>query len=90
MQGNSGAGDFQMRAYLVHHAFGIHQHIVIPETDDRVAIRLENAGTRSVVFRIMLAAIQLDHQPRLFADKIRDCAARRLLTLELGSLDLTV
>jgi hypothetical protein len=63
---------------------------VIPKTDDRVAVGFQDPCAVGIPFRIVLPAVQLDHQPRLLAGEIRDGTARRLLALELGAFDLPV
>ena len=67
---DSGAGDFQQRAYLLDHTVTIRQHIVVPETDDRVAVGFQDPCAGGIALGVVLPAVQLDHQPRLLTDEI--------------------
>ena len=63
------------------HTLGILIEIVVPDTQDRPALFLEEAVTPLISLRFrMLAAVKFDDQPRLPARKIGEVRTDRQLT----------
>ena len=70
------------------HAFGIRQHVVVPEADHAIAERLDGRGSPFVARIIMLTAIKLDRKMCVAAGKIDDVRADRELCDEFGAVEL--
>jgi hypothetical protein len=74
-----------------HHTFDVLQHLVIPETEHAIAIRLEILGSlgvrRDVVRLIMLPAIDFNDDAILVTGEIRKVRTYRRLSAEIGALD---
>jgi hypothetical protein len=71
----------------VKHALGIRQHIIVPEADDGIAVRLEPIGACFIVLRV-LSAIDLDDEFRRRAEEIDDIGAERMLATEAVAFEL--
>ncbi len=83
--------DQQRLPDFLQHPFGVRQHIVVPEADNRVAMRFDQRCPRRVrqAFGV-LATVELDHQPCLAASEVGHMRANRELRDKLRPLDLTV
>jgi error-prone DNA polymerase len=68
-------------------SFHIPQHVVVPESEDAVAPRLEPGAANSTVIG-MLPAIDLDDQRSLRTEEIDDIGTDRLLPAQAESVDL--
>jgi hypothetical protein len=73
------------------HAFNILEDIVVPEAQDREAIRFERHRARSISIdrKVVLASIEFDNEPSLEACKVQDEITVRVLAAELAAFDLT-
>jgi|GEM_PF-6005675 len=75
-------------------AIEVFQHLIVPESEHLVALRLEILCAALVGFAlclfVMLAAVQLDYQARLEAEEVGNVGFDGLLAAELGTLDLAV
>lgn len=71
------------------HAVEVLQHLVVPAAQHAKPRRLEMTVPQGVTFRFrMLAAVDLDDQPRLEADEVEDVAVERHLPLELQPAEM--
>jgi len=70
---------------------GIRQDLVVPESQDAIALRLQPAGTLFVVGDLhrMLATIHVDNHPAFETHKVHDERTNRLLAAKLNRRDLT-
>ena len=67
-----------------HHAVKIFEYVVVPETDDAVAMGRKLGGSRGVGVAVgVLAAIEFDDTLSCRAGEVGDAAADRMLTAEL-------
>ena len=70
-------------------AFEVFDHVVVPEADNRVAIRLDPSRALPVGRAFgMLAAVEFDDEPEFDAGKIGDVSADRELSSEFCAFDL--
>jgi len=74
------------------HGLRVVQHLVVPESQDIEACVQQIARTRSIIFYLfqVLASVQLDHQPGLQAEKVREVRSNPVLTAEFPSQQATV
>jgi hypothetical protein len=73
------------------HALQIAQNVIVPEAQDRVALRVE-VGRAAFILRIavMLTTVEFDHQGRLAARKVGNEWANGELSDELVAVQLAV
>jgi hypothetical protein len=72
-------------------AFGISEHVIVPESKHSVTFDHQAAITDRVGGRlIMLPTIHFDNQPPFSADKVADVTKYRLLPHKLVPIDLPV
>ena len=71
------------------HSFGVSQHFIVPEADNAVAVRLDDAGPVRVreACRV-LAAVKLDGEPQAPAGEVCDEVVDRKLTGEFRTAEL--
>jgi hypothetical protein len=74
------------------HAFGIRQHIIVPETQKVVPHDLQLPCSMCVVRHLleMLTAIQLHDQLRIYACEVDDVTADFMLSAEFESMQLSI
>jgi hypothetical protein len=80
-----GGGYFQRSLNRLQHAIEIIENLVVPKSDDAIAMR-RKLGTAPLVCRhllAMLAAIEFDHQLARGTGKVGDASADRMLTTKL-------
>lgn len=71
-------------------AFGVHQHIIVPEADQAVAVGFDGAGAVRVRCALgVLPAIAFDRNPQAAAGEIDDVAANRELPRGLCAAKLS-
>jgi len=75
------------------HAFGVGQHLVVPEAEHPEALSLQPSGALDVVLpacgRVLLTAVDLDRKFVFEGDEIDDVGADGGFLSELGSAELT-
>jgi len=85
------AGAIERCVDHLQHAFGILNDVVVPETDDAVALGLEPARPRLVASFVglitVLRAIDLDDEARGHAGEVDDIGADWRLSPEMRSFD---
>jgi len=69
-------------------AFGVGQHLVVPEAEDAVALGYEEVGPGGRVEGV-LAAIELDDQMKFETDEVDDIRSDAMLATELGAIELS-
>ena len=70
---------------------GLGQEVVVPEAQDLEALGLQPGIALAISgAALMLAAIQLDHQPCLQANEVEDVAAIGMLTAEFSIMERTI
>ena len=74
-----------------HDAFGLLQHVVIPEAQDAVALVLQKQAALLVVGLLVgvLSAVQFDNQPDCRGGKIGDVTANDVLAAEFDAVQLS-
>jgi hypothetical protein len=65
--------------YDAEHTLGIGQDVVVPETQNMVAVRIDDSTARRIGRFLMLPAIRLDHELRAITGEIDDELADRNL-----------
>ena len=70
------------------HAFGVRQHVVVPETDDAVTERFDDGGARCIDGVSMLSAVQFNREMRIAAGEVGDVGADRKLSDKFGAIEL--
>lgn len=86
-----GEGSFLNRRFdNLQNAVEVFEHLMVPEADKSESLCLQPGGARGISFECVLSAVQLDNQPRLGAQEIRDIAAERNLTAKLRPGQLPV
>ncbi len=69
-------------------AFGVGQHLIVPEAEDAVALGFEEPGSRRRVESV-LAAVELDHQMLFETYEIDDVGTDGMLAAEFDAVQLT-
>ena len=64
------------------HCFGVLQHPIVPESQDKQTLAFKGVRTRAVDFFAVLRAIEFNDQPQLVAIKICDVRRNRVLASE--------
>ena len=72
------------------HSFGVGQDIVVPESQDTIALSLQPACALFVVVKLLyvLATIHFNYHAAFETDKVHDEMTNRLLSPKLHALDL--
>ena len=70
------------------HTFRVGEHVVVPETDDTIALRLDPAGAGLVILR-MLSTVDFDNELDLGAKEIDDVGSQRMLASEAETFELS-
>ena len=65
------------------HAIGIAENLIVPEAQNAIPFVLNHLRARQVLRRIMLAAVDLDHQLRAVAGEVGDEVAKRHLLAKM-------
>jgi hypothetical protein len=73
------------------YAFGIFEHVIVPESNDTIAARFEPAGSLVIplLVRRVLATIDLDDELRGGAEEIDNVGADRLLSSKTKAIELS-
>ena len=76
--------------YCCQDTLDILQHLVVPKTHDREALRPEPCISRSIFFSLfdMLSTVYLNDQIPIQTNKIDNKSSQRLLTSELHPIEL--
>jgi len=74
------------------HALNVRHHLIIPEPDHLISLRVQPPGPFGIVLPVvrMLATIDLDDQLRRMTEEIADLTANWSLSAELKPIDLLV
>lgn len=80
----------QVHRYRSQHAVDIAKNFMVPEADHLETLRFEESRARGIGFCAVLSAIDLDNQPRVKADEIRDVGGDNNLPSEFSAAELPV
>lgn len=90
MRGSDARGTAKTAGYHLEHPFHICQHIVVPKAQDEETRAFYGSASRFIGLVPVLAAIKLDNQLCLQAQKIGDVPANRRLPAKLEAKDLAI
>jgi len=82
------AGERQLSADVLQHAFHVFEYVVVPEADDPVAETFDHGGAGRIMLDRMLTAVQFDYQSGRPASEVGYISADWKLPDELGVLEL--
>jgi hypothetical protein len=84
-------GFFELGLEHLQHAFEVFEYLVVPDPDDLVPERSQNCVPLGICCAVgMLAAVDLDDQMPLAADKVGVVGSYRLLAYEFDAAELAV
>jgi hypothetical protein len=78
-EGRVGVAFEQSRCNHRMHPFRIAKHVVIPEADNAIPLRLDEPRPLGIHCFVVLAAVTFDHQASTMACEVHDIAAERHL-----------